>query len=365
MANEPTDPRSDNYTTQTNAMMAERYQLPDDEISLFDLWLVLVRRRWLMALIFVVIAGLGLAYALTRPDVYEYTTTLSIGQIFKSGDEDSGPVLAPVQSPSGVVAEINSVHAPAAVRAVVGDPRQATYLPEINVNSPEGSELVLLSGETTTDNATKLGETMRTIAERVESAHADRIQTARQSLQQEIEAAKNELERLQARKEALQGRFEDLDAREKSLQQRREELQSELERLVDQRNNAADDVSTRSLMTLNSRIASLRDDVTGVNDELTQRIPTERREARLELATVRSEMDAKRKTVSRAERRLSQVQPTRLASEPEQSLKPTGTSGKLILALAMVLGAMMAVFGAFVWEFVTRANAYAREQQAP
>ena len=336
---------------------------PDDEISLFDLWLVLVRRRWLMAATFAVVVLAGLAFALTRSDVYEYSATLAVGQVYEPGDEDSGPVLAPVQSPSGVVAEIRSVHAPAAVREVVDDGADAGYLPEVNVSSPEGSKLVRLSGETAAKNAGALSQTMQAIADRVESSHAPRIDSARNSIQQAIESAKNELERLQAREASLKEQLTSLDARAKTVKERQEELEAELAKLTNQRNEAGNDASSRYLMALNSQIAAVRGDLRSVGDELQQQLPAKRRQARLDQETVRTDIDAKQKAITRDQARLERITETRLTSEPERALRPTGTSSKLILALSMVLGAMLAVFGAFVWEFVTRANAYVREQE--
>ena len=93
------------------------------------------------------------------------------------------------------------------------------------------------------------------------------------------------------------------------------------------------------------------------------RLAAKRPKARLERATVRTEIDAKRKAIARNQAQLERITDTRLTSEPERALRPTGTSSKLILALSMVLGAMLAVCGAFVWEVVTRANAYVREQE--
>jgi len=53
---------------------------PDDEISLFDIWDALVRRRWLMLVVFVAVTALAAAFALSRPDVYRYEARLEIGR---------------------------------------------------------------------------------------------------------------------------------------------------------------------------------------------------------------------------------------------------------------------------------------------
>lgn len=363
MANEPTDPRNSQYPASNGGELPPGYYVADDEISLFDLWLVLVRRRWLMVAVFIVVVASGLAYALTRPTVYEYAATLAIGEVFKSGGEDQGMVLAPVQSPEGVVAEIRSVREPSAVREIVGNRQDSEYVPEVDVTSPEGSNLVILSGETTTDNAGRLKRTMELIAERVQDSHTSRIEAARNRIQREIESAKKELERFKARQKSQKKQLSSLDAKVKTLKERRDDLETELGDLLEQRRNASDDVSSRYLMTLNSQIASVRDEIQGVEEQLTDQIPTKRRETRLALREMRAEVEENKEAKADAESRLSDITNTRLSSAPNRALEPTGTSGKLILALAIVLGGMLAIFGAFVWEFVTRANAYAKEQE--
>lgn len=340
---------------------APDYPVRADEISLFDLWLVLVRRRWLLIGIFTAVLIAGTAWTLTRADVYEYSAVLGVGKVFEPNDE--GLQLVPVQPPRSVVAEIRSVHRSAAVRQVVGDPSDADYRPNVKAESPEGSDLVIVSGQATRGNADALNQTIEVIADHVKKRHEARIASARQSLEGKIQSATSELARLEARQEAGQTRLADLDARVASLEDRRRSLEDELEQLISQRQSLSDPASSRELISLNARIGDVRDKLNRANDKLMEEIPAERREARLELNELSSDIEASRAAVERARARLEQIEPTQLRSEPQRSLEPTGTSDRLILALAIVLGALLAVFSAFVWEFITRANAYVREQE--
>ncbi|MCW8956489.1 MAG: Wzz/FepE/Etk N-terminal domain-containing protein [Gammaproteobacteria bacterium] len=68
--------------------------------------------------------------------------------------------------------------------------------------------------------------------------------------------------------------------------------------------------------------------------------------------------------VAMAEARLNSLKQTRPVFEPIQSLKPVGTSKKLILVASLMLGLFLGVFVAFGLEFLAKANAKMKQQNA-
>lgn len=53
----------------------------DNEISLVDLWLVIVRRKWVVIIIFFSFFIAGLIYATTKPVRYQYTTCVDLARL--------------------------------------------------------------------------------------------------------------------------------------------------------------------------------------------------------------------------------------------------------------------------------------------
>ena len=78
---------------------------PDDEISLLELWQILVKRKaWVFAC-FIAFTLAGATYGQLKAPVFEATITLRIGQIQAGGGERSGPLL--LESPQELVARLS------------------------------------------------------------------------------------------------------------------------------------------------------------------------------------------------------------------------------------------------------------------
>ncbi|MDD2748530.1 Wzz/FepE/Etk N-terminal domain-containing protein [Acidithiobacillus sp.] len=69
------------------------HSVPDDEISLRELWEIIVKRKWVVFVSTVVCLGLAVVYLLLTPTVYESNAVIQIGQV--AGQPlDSGTQLA-------------------------------------------------------------------------------------------------------------------------------------------------------------------------------------------------------------------------------------------------------------------------------
>ncbi|MFW2374544.1 MAG: Wzz/FepE/Etk N-terminal domain-containing protein [Gammaproteobacteria bacterium] len=68
--------------------------------------------------------------------------------------------------------------------------------------------------------------------------------------------------------------------------------------------------------------------------------------------------------VTRAEAKLKSLKQTRPVFDPIQSLEPTGPSKKLIIVASLMLGLFLGVFIAFGLEFLSKANAKMKQQNA-
>jgi len=342
--------------THRDAQWPERNEY-DDEISLFDLWAVLVRRRWLIAGVVLVVLAMGIGYAFLSARTYRYSATITLGKVLENGD------VQPVASAESTVAQIKQVYLPASIRQVVGDPQQAAFLPKISVSSPEGSDLVLLEEETTAGHADALKKVVTSVAKLVADDQSDVIDAARQRAQSAVTDAEQRLKYLEGRTKALQSDLDQLDRREQAFDQRRKDLHGELASLKSQRDKVGSKGGEAYLMSLNSEMARIRDEMSSIEDQLLVQIPNARSNTRMHLAQARSDVESQKAKVAEAKSQLKRIKPTRLTAGPSRSFHPTGVGHSVIVALAIVLGIMLGVFAAFLWEFVTRANEYMRSTE--
>ncbi|GHA88739.1 Wzz/FepE/Etk N-terminal domain-containing protein [Modicisalibacter luteus] len=248
------------------------YRQYDDEISLVDLATILVRRWKAMAVIFVVIVALALAYALLVPRTYSYSS------IYNVAEKAPG---VPLETPESLVAKAQNLYLGPVTRELLAKTGLVSLPFEVRIENPKETLLVTLSSQ---------------------ASEAD----------QEIVAHLHEgvLTRLQEGQQAMVERHS--EALERQLTSARQSLET-----VRESDSLGAAEVTASIM---GRIANL--------------------EASLEELTAGE---------------VGQI--------AVQSLKPTGTSRSLIMALAIVLGGILAVIGAFILQFTSLVRSSLKENE--
>jgi uncharacterized protein involved in exopolysaccharide biosynthesis len=316
------------------------WETTDDEISLFDIWDALVRRRWLMLVVFVVVTGLATAFALSRPDVYRYQTSIQIG--YTVIDSEEGTRREPIATPQATTAQLESSFIPNALRNVYDITREAlatgeAKAPGVQVDSPDNSRIVHLTMEGPTSKEERYRQVLNTAAGVLIRDQAGIVETARLRLSDRRERLAREREGVQSELDRIRTRIDELAAtdgesaavalRIDRLQQEAASLRTRLLEIERERARAA------------ATLEVLKETAGAFTGELTADSVARQREAAQRIAAA-----------------TDGLRPTRLIAAPEASLTPVGSSGRLIIALGAVLGAMGAVFLAFLAEFVAAAR---------
>ncbi|PWG62960.1 hypothetical protein DEM34_10200 [Spiribacter halobius] len=279
--------------------------LADDEISLFDLWDVLMDRKWVVLGVFVLVVLASGLYALSRPDTVSLRAVVALGQVGR--DEQT-----PLPDAATVVDELNRMLIPQRMREADG----GLATPAASVSSAP-ARLVELTVE----------------------APAAGLDAHRTLLADVADAL---LAHQQRQREALLA-----PARE-----RRERL--------------AEDAATmeETIAALRERMAGMREAQSAVGIGPAARIAALNAEALIlqELSDLRRERREVLGELAELEQETAAVSPARLVTEPAVTARGSEPSAGLILALGVVLGGMLGIFAAFFWEFVARANEHRRER---
>ncbi|WP_018880494.1 Wzz/FepE/Etk N-terminal domain-containing protein [Thioalkalivibrio sp. ALE30] len=265
----------------------------DDEISLYDLWDVLMRRLPVMLGVAVLTVALGVVYALFQPVEYEYRSGVDLPRVYSSG-------LTNVVSQEMATARLEDVIIPQQRDALFGGEERG---PRVRV-SAHGSDYSLILESASTREA----------AEHVANLH-DKIITDlaewltprfEQSLATSLRPHRNRIEVLDEQIAILQ---EDLD-------------------------------------TLYARL--------GEGDEIAGLIVAQQiGDIRRELSRLRSSRTDAASNAETIEAMSRDTEQTFLAGESDT---PVGAGRSLIVALSVVLGGMLGLFAAFFWEFVSNAR---------
>lgn len=182
----------------------------DDEISLFDLWDVVVRRRWVIFLVAAGVTALAFLYAVTQPEVYAWRSAIEIGSYVSSEEEMGRRYIEPL---SAVRHRLEEAAVPAA-RKAVDQPEQPA--PEIDVRTQavdddgQGTGLFVLSTEASPDRAEQVERLHRTVVTDVRDRHAQLLSPIETRLQNRLEDAREQLAFLE-RPEVERSRIEPLE----------------------------------------------------------------------------------------------------------------------------------------------------------
>lgn len=126
----------------------EFYTLPDDEISLVDLWLTLSRYKFVIISAIVSVALLAALYGFARPEKITYSTPVRLGMM---ADADGQYSL--VESPAAVMEKLEKVYIPLAIRKLgllQGDkPQVEVKVSGSGTKTSDSNDLIMLESTVT------------------------------------------------------------------------------------------------------------------------------------------------------------------------------------------------------------------------
>jgi len=394
-----------------SAPLRDQYQA-DDEISLIDLALVLLRRKWLIIGIFIICAGLGLAYALfmTGEPSYRYTTVVELGRMEDGKpveDTDSVKTLLEQTLIPMFRSEMRSAHEDMGYRppeVLVEIPSGSTRLIRLTSDSPQGREDEVidlheglvdeLKGEHNVLYFTQTASLEREkgdIRRALEADLAD-IDMRKFSFLTDIESIENNLKKLEEERNNINNQRERLQQEKAQIKDNINEAEKRLDFAREQQKRApaeaTDESRAMTLLMIQDQIEKADTRLFDLNHRFNVEIPD--REDKLDLSLIDNNMsmqkdqraleelkekienikaehgrtlEAHKQALAEINDKLNLMSPTEARYIGLQSMQSVGgTSKKLILALSLVLGGMLGVFGAFFAEFAGKIKEAANQR---
>lgn len=228
-----TDSERGGPLTTADAQWPEEYR-SDDEISLFDLWLVLIRRRWVVIAVGAVIFALAAAFAFMKEQTFEYSTAIEVGSFVRSGPNGSERV--PIQPPKTVQQRLSAAFIPMA-RNEIDTPENRA--PRVNLSFEDGSDVLVLRTEAPEAEQERVKQLHQHIVDLTVQAHDDIVRTERadrkralDQREQQLEYVKNniiEQSRIQPVKESVEEAKRRLESIRTNYQAQRVQLENQRE----------------------------------------------------------------------------------------------------------------------------------------
>ncbi len=292
-------------TPQPLAPMHGGYDYRDDEISLYDLWAILQRRRYTIGVVMLAVILATSAYALSRTPTYLLDSVLSVGTM----PTVNANSVRSIEAPSQLASRLNEVVIPALISArkleedaKPESARQSWPSPEATVVSDEAG-LVSLSIEIPEARFQSMVALFGALNRQIITEHSRRLEWKRNQLSERIAMKKRELAQAGDEASEIRNRILALDGDNQTVTAA---LSGLIQLVVARESN---------------------NDIAGLEAKLAQ---FESIQQSLESTVV--------------------ARPPRLADTPEG--QPLGT----LLGLGAVLGLMLGIFAAFGREFVANAS---------
>ncbi len=323
----------------------------EDEISLVDLWLILARRKRLMLFILSIFVIGGAVTAWLSPRTYTYSTPVEIA---RNGD-------ALLDAPETALAKLQQSYIPA---VLTENSRQDGSEAEIQASIPKNSALIVLQSEGRREDEAQVRRLHEKVVALLAADHNRVLQQLRDSLDAQLQNRQSELAALEDEARQLGTNEKNLDEKEQALTQRLAAVRKTMETLRLDRHDLVSegDSSADNLLTLlmDNTLQQFQKEEAMLLEQLHTGLAGERETLRQALAENRLQQAAQRDKLAAIRARLAGLQATRAINPATRSLEPTGGGRKIILALAIVLGGLLAVFAAFFGEFLEKV----RQKQA-
>lgn len=145
-SDEPEGNGSAREQQEAHRLIAQAGADPAKELDLVDVGASLWRRWKLMAGVFAICFGLGIAYAFTRTPAYTYRAVMRVGTIYAIVPMSAhAPSRQPLIRPASVSAELNYIYVPRILNEAAARGLTFTRSLKINVNLDAESNMIVLA----------------------------------------------------------------------------------------------------------------------------------------------------------------------------------------------------------------------------
>jgi len=161
----------------------------EDEISLIDLWLVIMRRKMLVIAIFVFCIIAALAFALTQPLTFSFTTIVNVGS------NENGQ---PFESLETIQTKLEEILIPN-IRVMSLDKKNSSDDEnKIKVSIPTNAIAIRLETNSERDDYTKISSLHSSVVESLKQQYKEQIRSAKSRLEGKLQLLNKQLDDLNA-----------------------------------------------------------------------------------------------------------------------------------------------------------------------
>ena len=214
-------PEKETQPTVARNLEAYPAYYQEDEISLIDLWLVLVKRKKFILFTTVGMLVLGLAYVLFTPKKYVFHTALEIGTTLVRTSDGLATQL--IDRPETVIAKLQESYIPATQHELAQRQGDERWMPDVEARIAKKSQIVTIEAKGSANREKDYLTMLNHILGRLKADHQRQTRVVRAQLSIELALAKVRQEAVED-PTSLQTKINVLDTELKQSMIRLEEL---------------------------------------------------------------------------------------------------------------------------------------------
>lgn len=331
----------------------------EEEISLIDLWLVLVRRRAVFAIVVIACLSVGLLYAFTAPRMYQYSTSIEIGT------RAIGAEISMFELPQTLLAKIEESYIPLERQNYLATHPERKGVPVIQAHIPKGGQIIVLSSQGPKEEEALHLHLQQAVVDYANRDH-DRIASVfRKEIKAQQQRALVELEEIKDNITLLKTGEKRPGELKTLLQKQAAEARADLQRALVERERAVGEVNgatqAMTLLIVDSEIQKHRQLLSGIDERLQIEVKEKQDALTKQLAFYQRAQINQQNLIDSLGLELSNLRVTRALVPPMRSLEPVGQEKMTVVLLSLFLGLMLGVLAGFFAEFLFKARAQSRQ----
>jgi capsular polysaccharide biosynthesis protein len=314
----------------------------DDEISLYDIVTILIRRKWVVVGTTVAIFILACLYGLLQEPLYRYSIVLEIESIPVNN------TLRLIESSESVVERLNVVHIPAVVREWEAEWQTGKTAPKVKATAARRGSIVTISGRGSADREADYFYVLNGASQRLRQDH-DRL----------LGTFEEELLSLMSQKTML-------SEHSKRLTQEMVEIQAWLASYENDLKSDPEKEKGESTalmrVILSNEIRATRERLNIIKEQIYVTLPTMQLELSAQIAIKERMIGVQQLVAGSTELGEVDIVATTSPPIPQKSAQPVSRGPLLYAALGLILGLCTGIFIVFLMEFVVNTRQRWREK---
>ena len=326
---------------------------PEDEIALIDLLRVLWKWKWMIIMItFVCMVAAGV-FSFMMPKLSKVFMTIEPGIIRL--DENGG--LIHLDSSENMKAKIESgIYNSRILKNLNIDPRETQV--KFKAANPKGTNLINISSEWTQDQMATGIKALEQLLIELSHNYEDIVQAKTKGIDSEILF---NLSSIQGKKNQIDSQLailKNIKARENKLNQELMTLNDDTEKIIQQRDKILEGKTGEDNILPLLYLTAVQQNITNFNQLNNQfnELKSKEDEIPANVEQLKQDINNINMKIDRLNIKKSYIKNIKLIGKPEASTSPVKPKKELNIALAGVVGFMLAVFIAFFAEYIKKSK---------